>query len=450
MYKCEICGAKSIKWVGKCPECHNFNSMVEINEALQLKNKAYSSYEKMPEVMPVSSIGAINQKAYIRFSTKINEFDSAVGSGIVPAQSILIGGDPGIGKSTLMLQVANSLACSNLNILYISTEESLNQLLLRAKRLKTTSNNLFFLSLTEISEILYTINNNNFDFIIIDSIQRVSAFNSESAYGSPNSLRQISYEIINTCLKKECGVFLVGHVTKEGLFAGPKTLEHMVDTVLYFDSSKKDSFRVLRCYKNRFGSTNEIGIFEMSENGLAEVKNIAGYFIDQRQSGSPGSVITACLEGTRAILVEVQALTVHSYMPVPKRVSLGIDNGRLSIIAAVLEKKEGIKLSSKEIYIKIAGGLTIQEPSIDLPLALAIISSYTDKPLPSNFIAFGEIGLTGEVRAVVNPSLRVREAKNLGFTDCILPEANLKEVKGVKGINLHPISQLKKIIEYLE
>jgi len=449
MYQCSVCGAQSIKWVGKCSECHNFNTMAEVSEQTSSGKKAKCGYEKAPAVIAVSAASAPLQESHERIATGIKEFDLAVGSGVVDAQSILIGGEPGIGKSTLMLQISSRLSQAGLKILYISTEESISQLLSRAKRLKTVSPNMFLLAINEIGEILYIINNNDYDFIVIDSIQRVTSPESDKAYGSPNSLRQISHEIITACLEKGCGVFLVGHVTKEGLFAGPKTLEHIVDTVLYFDSNKSDSYRVLRCYKNRFGSTNEIGIFEMTENGLSGVKNPSGYFINQRQEGSTGSVISACLEGSRSLLVEVQALIVHSYMPVPKRVCLGIDSGRVSIIAAVLEKKEGIKLSSKEIYIKIAGGLSIQEPSIDLPLALAIISSYNEKPLPSNFIAFGEIGLTGEIRGVNNPSSRVREAKNLGFTDVILPDVNMKEVQIIKNVNFHPVSKLKKIIEYL-
>ncbi len=450
MYKCKNCGAASIKWVGKCPECQSYNTM-EIALPEAKSTKTVKLYDKPPENSPVTPIEAESSKALSRIKTGINEFDVSVGSGLVNGQSVLIGGDPGIGKSTLMLQISNRLASpgSGLKILYISTEESLNQLLLRAKRLGLTSGNLFLLSLNDINEILYTVNNGDYDFIIIDSIQRVTMPDSETAYGSPNSLREIAHEITSACLKKNCGVFFVGHVTKEGNFAGPKTLEHIVDTVLYFDSSKKDSYRILRCYKNRFGSTDEIGVYEMSENGLAGVKNPSAYFIEERQAGSPGSVVTACMEGTRSLLVEVQALVVQSYMPVPKRVCLGIDGGRVSIIAAVLEKKEGIKLSSKEIYVKIFGGITIQEPGIDLPIAVSIISSYLEKPIPPDFIAFGEIGLTGEVRGVMNPSARVKEAVNLGFSNIILPESNLKDIKGIKGINFHPVSKLKKIIEYL-
>ena len=450
MYKCKDCGATSIKWVGKCPECQSYNTMELISFEAE-STKTVKFHEKPPKNIPSTLIEAENSKDLSRIKTGIKEFDISVGSGLVSGQSLLIGGDPGIGKSTLMLQISNKIALSSLSlkVLYISTEESLSQLLLRAKRLKLSSANLFLLSLNDINEILYVINNGDYGFIIVDSIQRVTMPHFETAYGSPNSLREIAHEITSACLEKNCGVFFVGHVTKEGNFAGPKTLEHMVDTVLYFDSSKKDSYRILRCYKNRFGSTDEIGVYEMSENGLTGVKNPSAYFIEERQAGSPGSVITACLEGTRSLLVEVQALVVQSYMPVPKRVCLGIDGGRVSIIAAVLEKKEGIKLSSKEIYVKIFGGISIQEPGIDLPIAVSIISSYLEKPIAPDFIAFGEIGLTGEVRGVINPIARVKEAVNLGFSNIILPESNLKDVKGVKGINLHPVSKLKKIIEYL-
>ncbi|MCL4542731.1 MAG: DNA repair protein RadA [Deltaproteobacteria bacterium] len=450
MYKCKNCGATSIKWVGKCPECQNYNAMELLNPGAEL-TKIVKFHESPPKNLPATPMEAEKSNAPTRIKTGIKEFDVSVSSGLVNGQSVLIGGDPGIGKSTLMLQISNNLALFSpgLRVLYISTEESLGQLLSRAKRLKLSSPNLFLISLNDINEILHAINNGDYGFIVIDSIQRVTMPHSETAYGSPNSLREIAHEITTACLKKNCGVFFVGHVTKEGNFAGPKTLEHIVDTVLYFDSSKRDSYRILRCYKNRFGSTDEIGVYEMSENGLTGVKNPSAYFIEERQAGSPGSVVTACLEGTRSLLIEVQALVVQSQLPVPKRVCLGIDGGRVSIIAAVLEKKEGIKLSSKEIYVKIFGGISIQEPGIDLPVAVSIISSYLEKGVSPDFIAFGEIGLTGEVRGVINPVARVKEAVNLGFSNIILPESNVKDIKGFKGVNLHPISKLKKIIEYL-
>lgn len=448
MYKCKECGATSIKWVGKCSECQSYSTM----ELVELKAKLTESVkfrERIPESAPVALTNIEKLNTLSRIKTGIREFDVSVGSGLVGGQSLLIGGNPGIGKSTLMLQIANGLASRDLKVLYISTEESLSQSLLRAKRLKLKSDDLFLMSLNDINEILYIVNNGDYGFIIIDSIQRVTIPNSDSAYGSAGSLREIAHEITSACLKKNCGVFFVGHVTKEGNFAGPKTLEHIVDTVLYFDSSKRDSYRILRCYKNRFGSTDEIGVYEMSEKGLVGVKNPSAYFIEERQAGSPGSVVTACIEGTRSLLVEVQALVVQSYMPVPKRVCLGIDSGRVSIIAAVLEKKEGIKLSSREIYVKIFGGVSVQEPSIDLPIAISILSSYFEKPVAPDFMTFGEVGLTGEVRGVINPAARVKEAVSLGFSDIILPGSNLKDVKGVKGVNFHPVSKLKKIIEYL-
>ncbi|MHB1660830.1 MAG: DNA repair protein RadA [bacterium] len=451
MYKCKNCGAVSLKWVGRCPECRSYNTMEEFAAEEEL-HKVVKFRKKLPDVPPVTTLDAQNSSPLNRIVTGIKEFDVSVGSGLVAGQSILIGGDPGIGKSTLMLQIAEKLASPGLKILYISTEESLNQIILRAKRLKIESKDLFFQALNDINEILYAVENGGYGFIIIDSIQRITMPQTDAAYGSISGLREIAHQITSSCLKKDCGVFLVCHVTKEGNLAGPKTLEHIVDTVLYFDSGKKDPYRILRCYKNRFGSTDEVGIYEMSENGLKGVKNPSAYFTSERQADSPGSVITASLEGTRSMLVEVQALVVPSYMPVPKRVCLGIDSGRVSIISAVLEKKEGIKLSSKEIYVKIFGGISIQEPAVDLPVAVSIVSSYMEKPLPPNFIAFGEVGLTGEVRGVANPAARLREAVNMGFSDVLLPQSNLKDVKDIKGvsaINLHPVSKLKKIIEYL-
>lgn len=425
---------------------------MEEAEAESAQPKVARFKKKPPEIPPVTVSDVRYANPLNRIPTGIKEFDVSVGSGLVAGQSVLIGGDPGIGKSTLMLQVAERLASGGRKILYISAEESLNQIILRAKRLKIKSETLFFQALNDINEALYAVSDGEYGFIIIDSIQRITTPRSDAAYGGINGLREIAHEITSACLKKNCGIFLVCHVTKEGGFAGPKTLEHMVDTVLYFDSGKRDSHRILRCYKNRFGSTDEIGIYEMSENGLSGVKNPSAYFTSERQPDSSGSVITACLEGTRAMLVEVQALVVPSYMPVPKRVCLGIDGGRVSIIAAVLEKKEGIKLSSKEIYVKIFGGITVQEPAADLPVAASIVSSYMEKPLPSSFMAFGEIGLTGEVRGVANPAARIKEAASAGFGDILIPQSNLKDVKDMKGfgnINFHPVSKLKKIIEYL-
>ncbi len=455
MFKCKNCGASSLKWVGKCPECNSYNAMEEVF-AVEAEHAAkvvkFKKTHVSPPVLSTVALDVQNYNLQNRIVTGIKEFDVSVGSGLVPGQSILIGGEPGIGKSTLMLQVAGKIAAKGIKTLYISAEESLNQLILRAKRLKIESEALFLQALNDVNEVLYSVLNGDYGFIIIDSIQRITVSDSVSAYGSINGLREIAHEITSSCLKKNCGVFLVCHVTKDGSFAGPKTLEHMVDTVLYFDSSKKDSYRILRCYKNRFGSTDEIGIYEMSENGLKGVKNPSAYFTSERQAGSPGSVITPCLEGTRAMLVEIQALVVPSYMPVPKRVALGIDGGRVSIVSAVLEKKEGIKLSSKEIYVKIFGGISIQEPSVDLPLALSIASSYMEKPLMPNFIAFGEVGLTGEIRGVANPEARIKEALNLGFGNVLLPLSNFNEVKDLKGfsgVNFHPVSKLKKIIEYL-
>lgn len=455
MYRCSECGATSIKWVGRCPECRNYNTMEEIAPGIDQPDSAVTRRFslKPPPFSPVTPATADSFGVLDRIKTGINEFDVSVGGGLVKGQSILIGGDPGIGKSTLLLQVSEKLSSSGIKVLYVSSEESLEQLLLRVKRLKITTPLLSLTSLNDIAEILYTIDNGDYGFVVIDSIQRVNLPDSRSAFGGINSLREVAHGITEACLKKNCGVFLIGHVTKEGNFAGPKTLEHIVDTVLYFDSGKRDSYRILRCYKNRFGSTDEIGVYEMSESGLLGVKNPSSFFVEEKRTGSPGSIITPCIEGTRSFLVEIQALAVNSFMAYPKRVCLGLDSGRVHVIAAVLEKKEGIKLSSKEIYVKIFGGINIQEPSADLPVAVSIISSCLDKVVPSTFIAFGEIGLTGEVRGVSRAAIRVKEAVRSGFTDIIMPEANVKDIKNIKevksGVNIRPVSRLKKIIEYL-
>lgn len=451
MFKCKDCGAFSVRWVGRCPECRSFNTMEEL--PAEEKPVSRKKFKAAPPLSPAVTIGVVEHlTAPERIKTGIKEFDLSVGSGLVEGQSLLVGGDPGIGKSTLMLQIAQKLASRGIKTLYISTEESLNQLLLRARRLKVESRNLFFQAMNGLGEAVHAVENGDYGFIVVDSIQRITMPGAETAYGSVSALREIAHEITSACLRRGCGAFLVCHVTKDGSFAGPKTLEHMVDTVLYFESGKKDSYRILRCYKNRFGSTDEVGIYEMTEAGLAGVKNPSAYFTSERQLDSPGSVITPCMEGTRAMLVEVQALVVPSFMPVPKRVCLGIDSGRVSIIAAVLEKKDGIKLSSREIYVKLFGGISVQEPSVDLPVAVSIVSSYMDRPLPAGFAVFGEAGLTGEVRGVNNPAARIREALNMGFTDVIMPESNIKEVGNAlsaSGIKLHPVSKIKKIIEYL-
>jgi len=424
-FVCQSCGYSSPKWSGKCPDCGLWNTMAEeIVDTNKIKNERSSSLKaKSADIVLLSDV---ESQGEVRFKTGIEEFDRVLGGGIVPGSVVLIGGDPGIGKSTLMLQVADKI--KNKKILYISGEESSSQIKLRCERLNYHLENFYLLSETNLEIITSVIENENPDLVVVDSIQTIYRPDIESSPGTIVQLRESTSYLIKIAKFKNIPVMLVGHITKDGAIAGPKVLEHMVDTVLQFEGERTHLYRILRGIKNRFGSTNEIGIFEMTDKGLREVQNPSEVFLSQRNYGASGCVISASIEGTRPILIEVQALVTSTSYGFPQRTSIGFDYKRLNIIIAILEKKLGIFLSKYDIFLNIAGGIKIDEPAIDLAVALSIYSSLKDIPVDSETVVIGELGLSGEVRTISYIEKRISESSKLGFKQIILPKNNLKNV----------------------
>ena len=424
-FVCQSCGYSSPKWSGKCPDCGIWNTMAEeIVDTNKIKNERSSSLKaKSADIVLLSDV---ESQGEVRFKTGIEEFDRVLGGGIVPGSVVLIGGDPGIGKSTLMLQVADKI--KNKKILYISGEESSSQIKLRCERLNYHLENFYLLSETNLEIITSVIENENPDLVVVDSIQTIYRPDIESSPGTIVQLRESTSYLIKIAKFKNIPVMLVGHITKDGAIAGPKVLEHMVDTVLQFEGERTHLYRILRGIKNRFGSTNEIGIFEMTDKGLREVQNPSEVFLSQRNYGASGCVISASIEGTRPILIEVQALVTSTSYGFPQRTSIGFDYKRLNIIIAILEKKLGIFLSKYDIFLNIAGGIKIDEPAIDLAVALSIYSSLKDIPVDSETVVIGELGLSGEVRTISYIEKRISESSKLGFKQIILPKNNLKNV----------------------
>lgn len=425
---CKECGNDFPKWSGQCPACSAWNSFTEektINPKHVVRNNP-----KIQNSKPIA-IGKIDFRKEERITSGIDEFDRVLGGGIVPGAAILVGGDPGIGKSTLMLQVANSVK----NTLYVTGEESTKQLRLRAERLGTLSETLKVLAETSLYAIEKIINEEKPNLVIIDSIQTMFREDIESAAGSVSQVRECAAYIVQIAKATHIPIFIVGHVTKEGNIAGPRLLEHIVDTVLYFEGEQHKQFRILRAVKNRFGSISEVGIFEMKDIGLKVVTNPSEIFLSERPKGQSGSAVTAIIEGSRPILVEIQALTAYTKMTNPRRTASGIDYNRAMLILAILEKRASFKLSELDVFVNIAGGIHASEPSLDLPIAMAVASSYKNRPLIEETIIIGELGLAGEVRAVNHIDQRITEAEKLGFKNIILPSGNMKQVKKAK-INL--------------
>ncbi|MDQ3020632.1 MAG: DNA repair protein RadA [Bacteroidota bacterium] len=447
-YVCQNCGYSSVRWSGKCPECDTWNSMVEEIISTDKKGKNNSnvllkinndSYKSLSDILSISES---------RTLTHIKELDRVLGGGIVDGSVILIGGDPGIGKSTLMLQLAEKI--TGKKILYVSGEESASQIKLRADRLNYNLNNFYILSETNLDIIRAVIERESPDIVIIDSIQTVYRSEIESAPGTVSQLRESTALIMNLAKTDNFSVFIVGHITKDGMIAGPKVLEHMVDVVLQFEGERTHSFRILRGIKNRFGSTNEIGIFEMTDLGLKEVLNPSEVFLSQRNYGASGCIISSSLEGTRPILIEVQALVTSSNYGIPQRTSTGFDYKKLNIIVAVLEKKLGIFLNRSDIFLNIAGGVKIEEPAIDLAVAMSIYSSFRDIPVGSETVVLGEVGLSGEVRTISYVERRITEAAKLGFKKIIIPKGNLKNLN-IKKFNaeITGVERIKEAVEKL-
>jgi len=426
VFACQQCGQQFSKWVGRCTECGAWNSVVEERESApsnstdRLTKKASGSPE------PISQILAAD---YPRYVSDLPELDNVLGGGLVPGSVVLLGGEPGVGKSTLLLQAADQFAQTQKTVLYVSGEESGSQVALRASRLGVKQENILFVSETELESILSHIENTKPQILILDSVQTIHSGQMESQPGSVGQLRECSNALIATCKERNIAGFLVGHVTKEGAIAGPKVLEHMVDVVLYFEGTSSQNFRILRSIKNRFGSTHEIGVFEMSSEGMRQVSNPSELFLSERPSLIPGSVIGASVEGTRPLLIEVQALVSHSALAIPRRTAIGIDQNRLCLLVAILEKRAGFRLYDQDVYLNVAGGIRIQETALDLAVVAALISSETGKTIPAETVFFGEVGLGGEIRSVPKAAIRLKEAQRIGLKKAYVPQTVAKDLK---------------------
>ncbi len=440
-YVCQSCGQDYPRWYGQCQGCGEWNSLVE--EIRSPKSEIRNKFEiPNSQIQNPVAITEVEIEVEERDQTGIAEVDRVLGGGIVAGSVVLVAGEPGIGKSTMMLQAAEALS-QKAKVLYISGEESAKQIRLRAQRLGTLSKNLMLLPETNLFAIQNAIDNVKPKFVVIDSIQTIYREDIASAPGSVSQVRECAGYLVRIAKSSGIPIFIVGHVTKEGNIAGPRVLEHVVDTVLYFEGERHKQYRVLRVTKNRFGSTNEVGIFEMKDKGLVEVANPSEVFLSERPKDSSGSVVTAAIEGTRPLLVEIQALVSPTKMAYPIRKTTGVDYNRVSIIIAVLERQLGLKLSNADVYVNAAGGVRISEPAIDLPIALAIASCYKNKPFDSESVAIGEVGLAGEVRSVSQIEQRVKEAEKLGFKQIFIPRANLKELNKTK-IKVVGISSIRE------
>lgn len=424
-YICSECGFESTKWYGKCPSCGEWNTLNEELNSQQTKNSFSNSFSTVNQVLALDDICGENDE---RIPTKIEEFDRVLGGGIVKGSLVLLSGDPGIGKSTILLQICQNLGSKGQKILYVSGEESANQIKLRAVRIGVTTKNLFILSQTDLATIVECIKAEKPDIVIIDSIQTMVYEQVNSSAGSITQVRECTNVFMHTAKGLGIPIFIVGHVNKDGAIAGPKVLEHIVDTVLYFEGERNYSYRILRGVKNRFGSTNEIGVFEMTADGLKEVLNPSLMMISGRPKNTSGTCVACVMEGTRPILAEVQGLVCATGFGTPRRMSTGFDYNRMNMLLAVLEKRAGYFFNNMDAYVNVVGGLKLDEPAADLTVALALVSSLKDKAVDDKTIAFGEVGLAGEIRAVNNCEQRIAEAKRLGFERCIIPFHNYKSI----------------------
>ncbi len=442
-FVCRECGYNSIKWLGKCPDCEAWSSFdeIELRDTVASQKKTGISYaEKFSELaLPT----------YLRSKTGMSELDRVLGGGLVASSVVLLSGEPGIGKSTLLLQISANLAKSR-TVLYVSGEESKGQLKLRAERLKVVADSLYLLTETDIDAVLDECQQMKPDVIIIDSIQTISSMRFSSAPGTITQVREGAMSLINYAKSTGAAVFLVGHVNKEGGISGPKILEHMVDAVLYFEGERTNSYRIIRAIKNRFGSTNEIGVFEMGDTGLIEITNPSEVIIAERPKNTSGSCAGCVMQGTRPIISEIQSLVSKTFYPTGKRTADGFDYNRMCLLIAVLEKRMGLKFYENDVYLNVAGGIHLDEPSADLSIAMALISGITDKVIPDDLIAFGEIGLSGEVRAVSHIDYRVKEAVRLGFTKIVLPKKNISPaLKVPEGVELLGVSNIYQVLIHM-
>lgn len=442
---CQHCGHQSPKWLGKCPSCNQWNPFVEEEIRSDARN-GRSEYAMSEAPMPIDAI-ATDEKE--RISTGMAEMDRVLGGGLVGGSAVLVGGDPGIGKSTLLLQILSRMARNRLKALYISGEESAKQIKLRGRRIGAASDNLLILIEISLDNILQQIKAIGPAVVVIDSIQTVYSPVLSSAPGSVGQVRETAEQLILMSKKSGIPLFLIGHVTKDGAIAGPKVLEHMVDTVLYFEGDSGHTYRIIRGIKNRFGPTHEIGVFEMRDNGLNEVSNPSAYFLAERPAGVPGSVVSPSIEGTRPILIEIQSLVHPTNFGLPRRTAIGVDHNRVALLVAVMDKICGLHLGNQDIYLNIAGGVRVDEPAIDLGIVSSMASSFLDRPIDAGTVVLGEVGLTGEIRGVSQMDARIREAARMGFNRCILPKTKTHDISAGNTMELHKIKNLKELTEHL-
>jgi DNA repair protein RadA/Sms len=443
-FVCQECGFQGIRWSGRCPECAQWNSLREEVERNDSVMKQRTVSEGIPEAVP---IGAITQTQEFRLQSGIEELNRVLGGGVVPGSVVLIGGDPGIGKTTLLLQTLNSLEKTGEVGLYVSGEESPQQIKMRADRLGIHSPNLYVVAATSLEEIFRVAETVNPRVMVVDSIQTVFTSELTSAPGSVSQVQEVGCRLMWYAKRTNVPVFIIGHVTKEGVIAGPRLLEHIVDTVLYFEGDKGQSYRILRAVKNRFGPTNEIGVFEMKDEGLIEVDNPSAMFLTGRIGTSAGSVVVSSVEGSRPLLVELQALVSETSYPMPKRMAKGVEGNRVSLLLAVMEKRLGLHFTGHDVYVNVVGGLRIDEPTVDMGIVCAVLSSFRETALNSRLVVMGEIGLGGEVRPVQHADLRIREAMKLGFTRCVVPEESLEQWKPIEGIDVLGIREIGDLWE---
>ena len=443
VFVCSNCGNESPKWLGKCPACNSWNTFYEekiVTSKVSGEKKAVSA--------EVKKLNSVEIEKYSRYKTGYEELDRVLGGGLVQGSLVLLGGEPGIGKSTLILQICDKIKVNG-SVLYISGEESATQIKMRADRLNINNENILFLGETCIETIENTLESVKPDFIIIDSIQTMYSEQLQAAAGSVSQVREITARIMQMCKRKNITTILIGHVTKDGNIAGPRVLEHMVDTVLYLEGERYFSYRILRGVKNRFGSTNEVGLFEMRGEGLCEIENPSEILISERDGNPSGSVIVASLEGTRPMLIEIQALLAPTAFGMPRRTGIGVDYNRMALLMAVLEKRAGLHISNYDAYINVVSGIKIDEPAVDLGIALAIASNFKNVPLPKDLVVVGEIGLTGEIRSVNSLEKRVKEAEKMGFKTFVVPESGKKQIKykttSINVIGVKTISEALRV-----
>ncbi|HEV8588563.1 MAG TPA: DNA repair protein RadA [Pyrinomonadaceae bacterium] len=444
---CQNCAYESRKWLGKCPECGEWNSLVEERVVTTRKGRGGNGF-RLREAKAVS-YSEIESQDDTRISSGVTEFDRVLGGGIVPGTLVLLGGDPGIGKSTLLLQVADKLSTTGATVLYVSGEESERQIKLRGERLRIAAPNLLLLPETNLENILREVERVKPAAIIVDSIQTTFSSEIESAPGSVSQIREVAAQFLLLAKNQGIPVFLIGHVTKEGSIAGPRALEHIVDTVLYFEGERHHNHRIVRATKNRFGAANEVGVFEMTNSGLTPVANPSQMFLAERPADAAGSVVTACMEGTRPVLVEIQALVSSSKYGTGRRMTQGVDQNRVALMIAMLEKRAGMQLLGDDVFVNIAGGLDVDEPAVDLGLVTAIASSFRNKAIDAHTAVFGEVGLTGEVRGASQASVRAREAQALGFKRIIMPMSNTSGLEKLLGLRVVGVRSVDEALQEL-